>query len=101
MSSASSHTATMNRLIQRLSRLPGLGKRSAERLAYHLLKQPDEEALELAAAITDLKRNVRPCARCFNLAEAEVCTICADPRRDQATVLVVEQPGDVVSLETT
>jgi recombination protein RecR len=101
MPSTASHTAAMNRLIQRLSRLPGLGKRSAERLAYHLLKQPAEEALELAAAITDLKKNVRHCATCFNLTEAEVCSICADPQRDHGLILVVEQPGDVVSLETT
>lgn len=91
----------MNRLIQRLSRLPGLGKRSAERLAYHLLKQPAEEALELAAAISDLKKNVRHCSVCFNLTEADICSICADPQRDHGLILVVEQPGDVVSLETT
>lgn len=101
MPQPASHTAAMNRVIQRLSRLPGLGKRSAERLAYHLLKQPAEEALELAAAISDLKQNVRHCAICFNLTESEVCSICADPQRDQGVVLVVEQPGDVVSLEST
>jgi recombination protein RecR len=101
MPQPASHTAAMNRVIQRLSRLPGLGKRSAERLAYHLLKQPPEEAFELAAAISDLKQNVRHCSVCFNLTEGEVCSICADPQRDQGVVLVVEQPGDVVSLEST
>lgn len=101
MPQPASHTAAMNRVIQRLSRLPGLGKRSAERLAYHLLKQPPEEALELAAAISDLKQSVRHCSICFNLTEGEVCSICADAQRDQGVVLVVEQPGDVVSLEST
>jgi recombination protein RecR len=101
MPQPASHTAAMNRLIQQLSRLPGLGKRSAERVAYHLLKQPAGEAQELAGAIHDLKKSVRHCAVCFNLTEGEVCSICADPQRDHATVLVVEQPSDVVSLEST
>ncbi|MCC7193824.1 MAG: recombination protein RecR [Phycisphaeraceae bacterium] len=91
----------MNHLIQRLSRLPGLGKRSAERLAYHLLKQPAEEANELAGAIIDLKANVRHCAVCFNLTESLVCSICSDAQRDHSIVLVVEQPSDVISLEST
>jgi len=104
-----SHTTAMARLVQQFSRLPGIGKRTAERLAFHLLKQPDEEALELAAAIGDLKRNVRHCRLCFNLTDidpaspqdAPLCSICADPRRDQGLVLVVEQPNDVVTIETT
>jgi recombination protein RecR len=94
-------TSTLDRLIQRLTRLPGVGKRSAERVVFHLLKQPPEEAEQLAAAIRDLRRNVRHCAVCFNLCEAERCDVCNDPRRDAGTIMVVEQPSDVVSLETT
>ena len=100
MSKGSSPSA-MNRLIQRFSRLPGIGKRSAERLAFHLLKQPAEESYELAAAITDLKANTRHCSICFNLTESDPCPICSDSRRDHGLVLVVEQPGDIVSFETT
>lgn len=91
----------MSRLVQRLTRLPGVGKRSAERMAFHLLKQSTEDVLELADALRELKRNVRHCSVCFNLTEQEVCSICGDPRRDRGLVLVVEQPSDVVSLETT
>jgi len=91
----------MNRLVQALSRLPGIGKRSAERIAFHLLKQPPEEALALAAALGDLKRNVKHCSRCFNLTESDPCAICDDPQRDHGLILVVEQPSDVASFEAT
>jgi recombination protein RecR len=94
------HTSAMNRLIQQLTRLPGIGRRSAERLAYHLLKQPIEESQSLSQAILDLKMNVKTCSVCFNLAETDPCPICSDPRRDHAVVMVVEQPGDVVSIES-
>jgi recombination protein RecR len=96
----SNGNSPMDRLVQRLSRLPGIGKRSAERIAFHLLKADPAEANDLAAAIVDLKRNARHCAICFNLAQGELCTICADTRRDQHVVMVVEQPRDVVSIET-
>ncbi len=96
-----SHTNAMNRLIQQLTRLPGIGKRSAERIAFHLLKQPTQESLDLATAIRDLKTNVRHCSVCFNLTESDPCSICSDPQRDRGLVLVVEQPSDVVSLEVT
>jgi recombination protein RecR len=95
------HTSAMNQLIQRLTRLPGIGRRSAERLAYHLLKQPPDEAQALAEAILNLKHNVKTCRVCFNLTESDPCPICSDTRRDQAIVMVVEQPGDVVALEST
>jgi recombination protein RecR len=94
------HTSAMNQLIQRLTKLPGIGRRSAERLAYHLLKQPGSESEALAEAILQLKQNVKTCRVCFNLAESDPCPICADTRRDQTLVMVVEQPGDVVALET-
>jgi recombination protein RecR len=90
---------SMIRLIGEFSRLPGIGRRSAERLAFHVLKSPPEEARRLAAAIDDLKRLVRHCEVCWNLADESPCRICADPRREAATVLVVEQPKDLVSLE--
>src|SRR6185295_11462963 len=94
-------TTSMNRLIRSLNRLPGVGNRSAQRLAFYLLKASNEEAAELAAAITELKRNTRHCSRCFNLTETDPCPICGDVRRDQGLVMVVEQPGDVVTIEAT
>lgn len=94
-----SSTTSMNRLVERLSRLPGIGKRSAERLAFHLLKQSNEECTLLAQAIIDLKRNTRQCSICSNLTDVDPCPICSDPQRDQSTVLIVEQPNDLVSME--
>ena len=91
----------MNRLIDRLARLPGIGKRSAQRLAFHLLKQPTEEVAELAAALADLKKCVTHCSVCFNLTETDPCPICSDPRRDRGLLLVVEQPDDVAIFEST
>ena len=96
-----SHASSMNRLVALLSRLPGIGKRSAERVAFHLLKQPGEEVTQLAQAIIDLKRNTKQCSICFNVAEADPCPICCDERRDRGLVLVVEQPNDLVSIEQT
>jgi len=84
-----------------LGRLPGIGARSAERLAFYILKSADDEALALADAIRDVKTKIRPCRRCFNLAEGELCAICANPRRYQEQICVVEQPKDVLSLELT
>ncbi len=91
----------MERLLEALGRLPGIGRRSAERIAYHLLRAGREEALELAAAIRDLKEKLIRCGRCRNLAEADPCRVCADPGRDAGLVCVVEQPKDVVALEET
>lgn len=91
----------MTRLVDQFARLPGIGRRSAQRLAFHLLKAPKEEATALADAIVGLARNVRHCSTCFNLCESDVCAICSDERRDRSVVLVVEQPSDVVTLEAT
>jgi len=88
-------------LIERLGKLPGIGARTAERLAFHILKAPDEEAMGLAKAIGDVKTQIRPCTRCFNLAEEDLCSICSDPTRDHATIAIVEQPKDLLSLEAT
>ncbi len=84
-----------------LGKLPGIGPRSAERVAFHLLKAGDDEAFALAEAIRDVKTKLRPCTRCFNIAEDELCEICADARREQGTICVVEQPKDLLALEST
>ena len=88
-------------LLAQLTRLPGVGQRTAQRLAFHILQQPAAEALALAAALTEVKERVRFCRDCGNLTEEETCVICLDPRRDHSIVCVVEQPVDVVSLERT
>lgn len=98
---ASSQSSTLNRLVDRFSRLPGIGRRSAERMAFHLLKAAPAEAEQLAQAIRDLKTNLRICGTCGNLAESDPCPICTDPQRDHGLVLVVEQPSDLVTLEAT
>lgn len=92
---------TIERLMIALGKLPGIGARTAERLAFHILKTPEGEALALADAIRDVKTRIRPCSRCFNLAEDELCVICADPRRNGGQICVVEQPKDLLSLEAT
>ncbi len=92
-------TESVAELIEQLSRLPGIGRKSAERLAYHLLRVPQTEALALADAIRDVRQNVRYCSRCFNLAENPLCTICQDARRDSTLLCVVEQPRDLMALE--
>jgi recombination protein RecR len=91
----------VDNLVAQLSRLPGVGQRTAQRLAFHLLSTRKEEALALAAAIEDVKERVRFCRECGNLTEEELCGICADARRDRSVVCVVEQPVDVISLERT
>ncbi|MBU6310032.1 MAG: recombination mediator RecR [Planctomycetes bacterium] len=87
------------RLIDSFADLPGIGRRTAERLAYHVLNMPKDEALGFADAIRAVKENLRPCRTCFNLAEGEQCTICADPRRDRTVLCVVEQVRDLLALE--
>jgi len=84
-----------------LSRLPGIGPRSAERIAFHLLRSGPDEALELADAIRSVKQNLRHCSQCYNLTEGDPCPICRDPQRDGSFVVVVEQPKDVMLLEQT
>lgn len=86
-------------MIEQLSRLPGIGRKSAERLAYHLLRVPESEAFALADSIRTVRENVRYCDVCFNLAESEMCNICRDPSRDQTTLCVVQQPRDLMALE--
>jgi recombination protein RecR len=94
-------TESVARLIEELAKLPGIGKKSAERLAYHILRQHESEALALAEAIRKVKQNVRYCKTCFNLAEEENCVICRDKSRDPALLCVVEQPRDLIALEQT
>jgi recombination protein RecR len=92
-------TQSIGRLIDELAKLPGIGRKSAERLAYHLLRVPKVEAIGLAEAIRDVRENVHYCKACFNLAEGELCAICSDPKRDQAQLCVIEQPRDLMALE--
>jgi recombination protein RecR len=94
-------TESVTKVIEQLAKLPGIGRKSAERLAYHILRVPKSEALELADAIRAIKENVRYCSKCFNLAEQEQCSICRDPKRDTTRLCVVEQPRDLMSLEQT
>jgi recombination protein RecR len=88
-------------LVTELSRLPTIGRKSALRLTYHLLKQPPEQSRRLADALTSLAEKVRPCVECQNLTEAERCGICTDPRRDRAVICVVEEASDIPSIERT
>jgi len=93
--------APVNRLITELARLPGIGQRTAQRLAFHVLRASDEEALALAAAIKEVKEQVGQCETCFNLAVGPRCRICEDERRDGAVICVVEEPSDVIPIERT
>jgi recombination protein RecR len=92
---------TVQKLIDELSKLPGIGPKTAQRLAFHLLKLSPEEALPLAHALIEVKETVHFCATCFNLTERELCLICEDSRRDPLIICVVEEPGDVISIERT
>ena len=94
-------SAAVENLVAQLTRLPGVGSRTAHRFAFHLLRVPEDEALALAAAIKEVKERVRFCNECGNLTEEEVCAICLDARRDHSVVCVVEQPADLLSLERT
>ncbi len=91
----------VDNLVAQLSRLPGVGTRTAQRLDFHLLRIPKEEALALAAAIVEVKERIRACAECGTLTEEERCAICTDTRRDRHVICVVEQPADLVSVERT
>jgi recombination protein RecR len=91
--------APVNRLITELARLPGIGQRTAQRLAFHILSASEEEALGLADAIREVKATVGHCELCFNLATESTCRICQDERRESATICVVEQPSDVIPIE--
>jgi recombination protein RecR len=90
---------SLTKLVDEFAKLPGIGRKSAERLAYHVLRIHKTEALALVDAIRNVKENVHYCRVCYNLAEAEECTICTDPRRDSTLLCVVEQPRDLIALE--
>jgi len=91
----------VNRLITELSKLPGIGQRTAQRLAFHILRTPEQDAFGLAAAIKEVKERIGLCEVCFNLAEGPRCGICQDERRDQSVICVVEEPADVIPIERT
>jgi recombination protein RecR len=92
-------TGAIARLIQELSKLPGIGPKTAERLTHYFLAADRQEALALADALRAVKENVHPCRQCFNLCEGDLCSLCADPRRDPSLLCVVEQPRDLAALE--
>jgi len=92
-------TQSVTEMIDQFARLPGIGRKSAERLAYHILRVPKGEALALANSIRNVRENVRYCDQCFNLSEGTACPICSDATRDQTRICVVEQPRDLMSLE--
>jgi len=96
---ASGYPRAVDRLIGELARLPGIGRRSAERLAFHILKADEQSGLALAAAISDVKKTVGHCPVCWNLSDGGRCEICSDGKRDHSTVLVVEEPRDLIALE--
>jgi recombination protein RecR len=95
------YAGPISRLIAELSKLPGIGQRTAQRLAFHILRADDEDALALADAIREVKEKVGLCEICFNLAEDERCRICEDARRDSSVICVVEEPADVIPIERT
>ncbi len=91
----------INRLIQELNKLPGIGPKSAQRLTYHLLRAPDEQTRLLAEAILSVKQKIRLCSVCFNVTDSDPCLICRNDQRDRTTICVVEQPQDILALEHT
>ena len=95
------YPAPINRLVAELAKLPGIGQRTAQRLAFHVLRSEDAEAAALADAIREVKERVGLCEVCFNLAEGPRCDVCEDPRRDRELICVVEQPADVIPIERT
>lgn len=97
---SSAYTQSIQNLMNELARLPGIGMRSAERIAFHLLKQPPEEAMKLSDAIRDVKTRIRHCSVCFNLTEQDPCSVCSDASRDQGLVCIVEQPKDLLALDS-
>ncbi len=94
-------SASFERLLVELEKMPGIGRKSAQRLAFHLMRLPQDEAEALASAILDMRRNVKPCSKCFSITEQDPCAICSDGRRDASIVCVVEQPSDVLAVEKT
>lgn len=98
---AGSYTVPVQTLIDQLGRLPGIGPKSAQRIAFHLLKLPEEDVRRLASSILEAKEKVRFCSVCFNFAEGDLCPICSDPRRDPSVICVVEESRDIIALERT
>ncbi len=92
---------SVQRLIEQFGKLPGIGNRTAERLAYHILAGSREEAMALAKAIHEIKTSIRACSRCFNVAEGDLCAVCSSPGRDRGSILTVELPRDIISIEKT
>jgi recombination protein RecR len=95
------YTETLNKLIEEFGRLPGVGPKTAERLAFYILKAEPAEAMALAKAISDVKNKIKRCEICYNYSEGKICEICSDQRRDNSVICVVEQPKDVIALEKT
>ena len=98
---SNSYAPPVQRLVTELSKLPGVGGRTAQRLAFHLLRSSDDDALGLAEAIREVKERIGLCETCFNLADGSLCRICADPRRDPELICVFEEPSDVIPMERT
>ena len=94
-------TPTIERLVTELARLPGIGPRSAQRLAFHMMKAPPERSRALSEAIFDMTERLRPCSVCFSFAEGDLCPICADPRRDLTLLCAVEEPSAILPIERT
>ena len=95
------YSSHINKLIEQLSRLPGVGAKSAQRLAFHIINMPKEEVEGLASAITEAKSNVRYCKECFTLTDEDICPICKNPKRDHSTIMFVEQTRDLAAYEKT
>ena len=93
------YSDALGNLVDQLAKLPGIGRKSAQRLAFHILKQPDKEARLLADAIVEAKEKIRYCKLCYNLTDQELCPICSNPDRDSSTICVVEDARDVLALE--
>ncbi len=91
----------LQRLIDEFKRLPGIGQKSAQRLAFHVLRSPREQAAKLSAALLDVKDNLGVCAECGNISDAELCPFCRDPHRDKSVICVVEEPHNILPIETT
>lgn len=91
----------VSRLIEELSKLPGIGGKSAQRLAFHIINMPEENALSLATAITEAKKNIKYCSVCCNLTDSDICPVCSDPKRNKNTIMIVEDPRDMAAYERT
>jgi recombination protein RecR len=92
---------TINRLIQELNKLPGIGPKSAQRIAYYLMRAPQEQAIQLAESILSIKQKIKLCSTCFNVTDADPCVICRNDQRNRTQVCVVEQPQDILAIEHT